>query len=165
MIKIRANIERKKNEAYKMVRIPNLRDMMPNLVSIGRELFNRKEMVGYTDDIHALFSKSEDGSLEFAGFAGDSLNGTGMDIGDSILIVTENSNYKAFLNPIEYSRLDLENCDTALLEDWHENVEYGKNSYYDTAVFVSCLWIYKTILKKMDVMNETERAIIDMGRN
>ena len=160
MVKSRLIIEREKESAYERLRLPTFDDMIEDLINIGEQIFNQKEKVGYAQDIHAMYKLSDDDRLEFVGFAGDEAEEDGsMHFGDQWMIVNGDKSYRTYLNIIEYQSIDYENCEIALINEWHENVRFGNNTDYGNTFFVSCYWLYSLLLKEINFSCKAEEIL------
>lgn len=154
MVEIRKNISRKKDEVYDMLRPPTLEEIVPNLIHIGREVFNMKEKVGYADDVHALFTLFDDEKFRFIGFAGDKVSDKSlMQIGDKLWIVDDEESYNVYLNPIEHSHNEFVDCESVFQSEWFENVSFGESHLYDGYLFISCYKMYELFMVACSRMN------------
>jgi hypothetical protein len=159
MIRAKRMIEKKKEEAYKMLQLPTLSDMLPNLTQIGREVFNIKEQVGYAEDVHAMFVNPDD-EYVFVGFVGDHLSDDSMlQTGDGIWVVDDDESYEVFINPITFQDEQLEECESVFHSDCYDNVSFGKNSYREDTVFLSCYWLYMCYLESINFSERIEKAV------
>ena len=158
-------IEKEKNKAYAKLKLPQFVDVLHEMITIGKQIWEIKEQVGYAKDTHAMFILSDD-ALEFVGFAGDEIDEyDSMLIGEKVWITRDGQSYEMYLDRAHYPYDDIECGEAVLLSEWNENLSFGRNTFDDDVRFISCYWVYKTFLKEMDFINEAERAIIDIGRN